>query len=70
MKSNSSIPIRIFSAPCSTGQEVYSIAIIVHYLKSKGQIPNPVQITGVDIDRDSIQKAIEGIYRAERNQKN
>jgi chemotaxis methyl-accepting protein methylase len=60
---NPNTPIRILSAPCSTGQEVYSIAIIAHYLKVTGIISNPIEIFGVDVDKTSVEQARAGIYR-------
>lgn len=57
--------IRILSAPCSTGQEPYSFAIIAAYLKRKKIIPNPVEITGTDIDFKSVQTAQKGVYKIE-----
>ncbi len=61
--SNPFTPIKILSAPCSTGQEVYSIAIIVNFLKSTNVIHNPVEIYGIDIDEESINTARRGIYK-------
>ncbi len=58
-----SIPIRILSAPCSTGQEVYSLAIIAYYLNKTGVIKNPIIIYGIDIDKESVTASREGIYR-------
>ena len=60
---NSNAIIRILSAACSTGQEVYSLAIIIHHLKRLGIINNPVIIQGLDIDKESVEIAREGIYR-------
>jgi chemotaxis methyl-accepting protein methylase len=58
-------PIRILSAPCSTGQEPYSFAIIADYLKQKKIIPNSVEVIGTDIDFESIQTAQKGVYKIE-----
>jgi chemotaxis methyl-accepting protein methylase len=60
---NRSKTIRILSAPCSTGEEPYSFAIIADYLKQKKIIPNPIEITGTDIDFESVQTAQKGIYK-------
>jgi len=53
--------ISILSAPCSTGEEVYSIAI---YILEEGKIINErdILLLGIDIDSKAIQKAIEGVY--------
>lgn len=53
--------LRIWSAGCSTGEEAYTIAIIVAQA-----IPGfkrwDIQIVGTDINRRSIEKARKGIY--------
>lgn len=54
--------IRIWVAGCSSGQEVYSIAILLkeHYRKQKKEIPTKIFAT--DIDQRAIEKASKGIY--------
>lgn len=55
-----SSPIRILSAPCSSGEETYSIAL---RLVSRGKkIARPIEIVGVDISEEMIQKALSGVY--------
>ncbi len=53
--------INILSAPCSTGEEVYSIAIYLleegHYIKKRDFV-----LLGIDIDSSAIKKAKEGLY--------
>ena len=61
--SNPNIPIQILSAPCSTGQEAYSLAIIAHELRTKHIIKNPIMIYGIDIDEESINISHKGIYK-------
>ncbi len=58
-KENFGFPIRILSIPCSTGEEPYSIAIVLSEV-----LINPLnfEITGVDIDKNAIIKAKQGIY--------
>ncbi len=53
--------INILSAPCSTGEEVYSIAI---YILEEGKIINErdIMLLGIDIDKSAIEKAKQGIY--------
>lgn len=57
--------IRILSAPCSTGEETYSIAIITEFLNRKHIILNPVEIFACDIDQKVLDFAIKGIYQQE-----
>jgi chemotaxis methyl-accepting protein methylase len=54
--------IRILVAPCSTGEEAYSFAIIAHHLKQKRVINNPIKIFGYDIDSKVIKHALTGVY--------
>jgi chemotaxis protein methyltransferase CheR len=55
------IPIRIWSAACSTGQEVYSIAICL--LEVLGRIDRyDITILGTDISDEAIAKASYGKY--------
>mgnify|MGYP000886635440 CR=1 FL=1 len=54
--SNGEIPIRIWSAACSTGQELYSTAIIIsEMLEGKRQFD--VRLLGTDISDNVIAKA-------------
>lgn len=55
------VPIRIWSAACSTGQEVYSIAIALR--EALGNLNNfQISILGTDISDDAITKASYGKY--------
>jgi chemotaxis protein methyltransferase CheR len=60
-REHSSRRIRIWSAGCSTGEEPYSIAILLSEV-----IPNPdswnITILATDINRDALRKAREGLY--------
>jgi len=54
--------IRIWSAPCSTGEEPYSIAIWL--LENwKDVDAYDIEIVGSDIDTDVLEAAAEGIFR-------
>ncbi|PAF54565.1 SAM-dependent methyltransferase [Helicobacter sp. 13S00482-2] len=53
--------IRILSAPCSSGDEVYSIGMLI---SQAGINLDRVQIFGVDINSDAITQAQEGVYSA------
>jgi two-component system, chemotaxis family, CheB/CheR fusion protein len=56
------VPIRIWIAGCSTGEEVYSIAIcLLEFLADRVPQP-PIQIFATDISELSIDKARMGIY--------
>ena len=53
--------IRILSIPCSTGEEVYSLAFLLEYLCE--ELPGlNYEIYGLDIDLNSIQKCKNAIY--------
>ncbi len=57
----SDIPVRIWSAACSTGQELYSIAIAVR--ESFGNLKGyDVRLLGTDISDEVVAKASRGIY--------
>jgi chemotaxis protein methyltransferase WspC len=51
--------LKALSAPCSTGEEVYSIAIT---LARAGLPPSRFSIDGVDLSRDAIARARKGVY--------
>jgi two-component system CheB/CheR fusion protein len=53
-------PLRIWVAGCSTGEEVYSIAISV--LEVLGDSRRPVQIFGSDLSEPIIARARAGVY--------
>ena len=55
-------PIRIWSCPCASGEEPYSIAMILDNLKNQFMnFPN-YKIIASDIDFNALQKAKKGIY--------
>ncbi|WP_029038295.1 chemotaxis protein CheB [Salinimicrobium xinjiangense] len=55
--------VRIWVAGCSTGQEVYSIAICLLEYIEENNVDVNVQIFGTDINEPAIKKARSGIYR-------
>ncbi|MCC5619162.1 PAS domain-containing protein [Nostoc sp. CHAB 5836] len=56
------LSIRIWIAGCSTGEEVYSIAISLLEFLSNKVISPPIQIFATDISEIAIDKARSGIY--------
>jgi chemotaxis protein methyltransferase CheR len=53
--------LRIWSAACSTGQEAYSVAMLLH--EQRAQLAGrPVEIIGTDIARAALTRAQEGVY--------
>jgi two-component system, chemotaxis family, CheB/CheR fusion protein len=55
-------PLRVWVAGCSTGEEVYSIAItILEYLQRYGESV-PMQIFGTDVSETVLETARAGIY--------
>lgn len=55
-------PVRIWAPGCSTGQEVYSIAISLFEYLEKNDIKAPIQIFGTDLVDRHIEFARAGIY--------
>jgi two-component system, chemotaxis family, CheB/CheR fusion protein len=55
-------PIRVWVPGCSTGEEVYSIAICLLEFLEDSVVDIPVQIFATDISEEAIEKARAGIY--------
>ena len=55
------VPIRIFSAACSTGQEVYSTIIMLDELLGD-LLKYDLQIAGTDISDQAVAQASSGVY--------
>ena len=53
-------PIRIWSAACSTGQEVYSIAIVIKELLGNTKLD--IRLSGTDLSNAAIKQASYGSY--------
>jgi chemotaxis protein methyltransferase CheR len=62
--SNNNGAIRIWSAACSTGQEPYSISMMVeeYRQKNKGVLARPVQIIATDLSATVLEQARKGEY--------
>ena len=55
-------PVRMWVPGCATGEEAYSIAILVHECMQALKQELSVQIFATDIDNDAVEKARAGIY--------
>jgi len=60
-RSGMTVPIRIWSAACSTGQEIYSIAIVLKELLGDLNRYN-IRLVGTDISDQAVARASEGIF--------
>ncbi len=56
--------VRVWVAGCSTGEEAYSIAILLYEYLQKNKQSISVQVFATDIDSVSIDKARRGVYPA------
>lgn len=54
--------VNIWSAACSTGQEVYTIAVTLHELLGSSMAQYRIKITGTDISDTAIVQASRGLY--------
>ncbi len=55
--------LKVWSCPCATGEEPYSIAMMFDQIKKKyGKFPD-YTINASDIDKNALEKAQKGIYR-------
>jgi len=59
--SASAPPLRIWSAACSTGQEIYSIAIILKAMLADRPLYN-LRLLGTDISNRAVAQASRGVY--------
>jgi len=57
------IPIRIWSAACSSGQELYSIAIVLREVLG-GAEKYDVRLVGTDISPEAVRRASLGVYNS------
>lgn len=53
--------VRVWCAACSTGQEPYSVGMLVEELRDKGQTP-AVEIVATDMSERLLEKARAGLY--------
>lgn len=56
-------PLRIWSAGCSTGEEAYTLAMVLSRFDGDGLNDTETSILATDINPDFLEKAGRGIYR-------
>jgi len=57
-------PLRVWVAACSTGEEAYTLAMLLLDLMQEQGVSIPLQIFATDVDPDSIRVARKGRYPA------
>lgn len=58
-------PLRVWNVGCSTGEEAYSLAIVLlECLKDVHRPHQGIQVFATDIDNDAVEKARQGIFAA------
>ncbi|WP_299681849.1 PAS domain-containing protein [uncultured Tenacibaculum sp.] len=55
-------PVKVWSVGCSSGEEAYSLAILLNEYKEKHNIKRDIKIFGTDLDADAINKANRGVF--------
>ncbi len=55
-------PIKIWSAACSSGEEPYTLAIVLSEYALNNECP-PFTILGTDVSTDVLYKALDAIYK-------
>jgi len=61
-KCSSNRIIKVWSCPCASGEEPYSIAMLFDYLKKLHPTFSDFRITASDIDKTALKMARKGIY--------
>ncbi|HYP28317.1 MAG TPA: chemotaxis protein CheB, partial [Blastocatellia bacterium] len=54
--------VRVWVAGCATGEEAYSLAILLLDYAHKLKDPPPIQVFATDIDQEAVNEAREGIF--------
>jgi two-component system CheB/CheR fusion protein len=57
-------PIRVWVPGCSTGEEAYSIAMLLLEVTGRLRVDNPIQIFATDLSEKAIAAARTGVYPA------
>jgi two-component system CheB/CheR fusion protein len=56
------VPLRVWVPGCATGEEAYSVAMLLHAQMQQANRPPNVQIFGTDLDGHAIDVARAGVY--------
>ena len=55
-------PIKIWSVGCSTGEEAYTIALLLEAYRRKNHLERDFRVYATDVNENAIQSAKDGIY--------
>lgn len=55
-------PIKVWSVGCATGEEAFSIAILLNEYLEKNNIDQEIKIFATDLDSEAINKANKGVF--------
>ena len=58
--------LRVWVAPCATGEEAYSLAILIDELIQQRQYSLPVKIFATDVNEQCIESASRGVFKKDR----
>jgi len=59
-------PIRVWSAGCASGEEVYTIAMLLAEALGREQFRERVKIYGTDVDEEALSEARQAVYDSRR----
>jgi two-component system CheB/CheR fusion protein len=59
-------PIRVWSAGCASGEEVYTIAMLLAEALGREQFRERVKIYGTDVDEEALSQARQAVYDSRR----
>ncbi|MFB6278713.1 MAG: chemotaxis protein CheB, partial [Salinibacter sp.] len=54
--------VRVWVAGCATGEEAYSVAMLLHEYAHSLDAPPELQVFATDVDTDGLETAREGVY--------
>jgi chemotaxis protein methyltransferase CheR len=58
--------IKLWSSACSSGEEPYTLAMVINEYNRIAQTQVPFSIFGTDISSDILSKALQAVYKEER----